>query len=96
MGCSGPPGKPRGSESACRRSRRGSEPRVQGAPPGRPRRVTQQKIDMAVNLKSSGLSWAIAAMLIGIPAETLRKYARTHRKADRASRPCPKLPSKFH
>ena len=47
-----------------------------GRPPGRPRRVTVEKIQTARNLRGKGLKWREIALHVGLPAETIRKAVR--------------------
>lgn len=47
-----------------------------GRLPRRPRRITIEKIEKAVELRKAGLPWAIVARHVGLPAETCRKMVR--------------------
>jgi DNA invertase Pin-like site-specific DNA recombinase len=53
-------------------------PTVSGRPPGRPRRVTSEKVEEVRRLRSlvPPPKWSVVAQRIGLPAETLRKAVR--------------------
>ncbi len=48
-----------------------------GRPPGRPKRLTEEKVRAARILRQEGVPWSRVAIQLGVPAETLRKGLRT-------------------
>lgn len=46
---------------------------LSGKPPGRPRRVTSEKVEIGRRLRDEGLAWSAVAMRVGLPIETVRK-----------------------
>ena len=66
---------------AMKEIREGRRKTRSGRPPGRPRRVTPEKVGTAIELRRSGRSWADVAMRVGLPIETIRKAARVSRIA---------------
>jgi DNA invertase Pin-like site-specific DNA recombinase len=56
-----------------------------GKPPGRPRRLTPEKIQAVVAYRAQGLAWAVVAQKVGLPSGTCRYAASMERRKMRAN-----------
>ena len=64
--------KPERVRVAMREIREGRRKTRSGRPPGRPRRLTEEKVGEVLRLRESGLPWASVAQRVGLPSGTCR------------------------